>query len=238
MIDIDQQQGFDQRGQTLVLLLGIMLTLTPIIRLFFHHFYHTFAWTYDFVATAVSIGRWNDWVRTVLPFAQGARVLEIGHGPGHLQLTLQDPARLTVGLDESPQMGRLAKGRLKRSGCASINLTRGLAQNLPFSTMSFDIVLSTFPAEYIFDERTIWDVYRVLRNGGRFVLLPAAWIVGRGALDRLAAWLFRVTGETPSNVIEIIRQRAVHPLEQFGFHVETQQIEHKASIVLIVIARK
>jgi ubiquinone/menaquinone biosynthesis C-methylase UbiE len=235
---IEQQQGFDQRGQTLVLFLGIMRDLTPVIRLFFYHFYNTFAWTYDFVAAAVSIGRWNDWIGTILPFAQGRHVLEIGHGPGHLQRILQDPARFIVGLDESPQMGRLAKGRLERSGRASINLTRGLAQNLPFSAMSFDTVLSTFPAEFIFDERTLSDVYRVLRNGGRFVVLPAAWIVGRGALDRLAAWLFRVTGETPRNIIEIISERAIHPLEQAGFHVETQQIELKASIVLIVIARK
>ena len=204
------------------------------MRFFFYHFYHACAWTYDFVAAVVSIGRWKDWIQTVIPFIAGTRILEIGHGPGHLQRILRTRGLLAVGLDESRQMGFLAK----RNTGGSARLTRGLAQALPFPSQMFDSVVSTFPSEYIFDPRTLSDVFRVLRNGGRFIILPVAWIVGRAFLDRIAAWLFRVTGETPANAIDIISKRAIHPLEKAGFKVETEQIEIASSVVLIVIAGK
>jgi ubiquinone/menaquinone biosynthesis C-methylase UbiE len=211
-----------------------MHLIARFMRFFFYHFYHTFSWAYDFVAAVVSIGRWRTWIQTVLPFIQGTRILEIGHGPGHLQRILLDRKLFVVGLDESRQMGRLAK--YNTGGTA--NLTRGLAQSLPFDAQTFDTVFSTFPAEYIFDPRAIADAHRVLRKGGLFIVLPAAWIVGRKALDRAAAWLFRVTGEAPVNVADMIRERAVHPFERVGFKVETRQIEVKSSVVLIIMAEK
>ena len=215
-----------------------MRLISRFMRFFFHHFYHSFAWTYDFVAAVVSIGRWNDWTQTVIPFVHGTKILEIGHGPGYLQHRLRDQNFFVIGLDESMQMIHLAKRRLEKADCKRVNLARGLAQALPFPDAEFDSVISTFPSEYIFNPNTLSDVYRILRDDGCFIVLPAAWIVGRKILDRAAAWLFRVTGETPKNIIEIVTERFVRPLEGAGFKLEKCQIEVKSSIVLILIARK
>lgn len=216
-----------------------MSLIRRFMRFFFRHFYHDFAWTYDFVAAVVSIGRWNEWVKTALPYVQGAAILEIGHGPGHLQETLRSGNKFVVGLDESPQMGRLAAKRLRRAGFfAKINLTRGVSQALPFPSDAFSTVVSTFPAEYIFDAQTQSEVYRVLCSGGHFVVTPAAWIVGRATLDRLAAWLFRITGQSPSSPIETIQKRVIKPFQESGFLVKTELIETKSSVVLLVLADK
>ncbi len=212
--------------------------LPRFLRFFFWHFYHGFAWTYDFVAASVSIGRWNDWVHGALPYVEGARVLEIGYGPGHLQVDLNGRASGTaVGLDESREMARLARARLARAGYRSPNLTRGLAQNLPFPAASFDTVVSTFPAEYIFEMQTLSEVRRVLREGGRFVLLPAAWIIGRKTLDRLASWLFRTTGQVPRFPADVFAERLRPGLEQAGFRVEFKTVELRSSEILLVIGR-
>jgi len=88
--------------------------MKTLLRFFFRLLYHQFAFTYDLVAATVSLGRWKDWVLSVLPFIQGTRVLEIGHGPGHLQRALLEQNLLAVGIDESSQMGRLAKRNLRR----------------------------------------------------------------------------------------------------------------------------
>ncbi|MCL4530302.1 MAG: class I SAM-dependent methyltransferase [Chloroflexi bacterium] len=216
------------------------------MRFFFYHFYHTFAWAYDFVAALVSIGRWNDWIKVSLPFVQGVRILEIGYGTGQLQAALReaspslgpDPKRLIVGIDESTQMANLAKRRLRNIGFDQFNLTRGLAQSLPFPAQTFDTVVSTFPSEYIFDSRTLSDVMRILDAGGRFIVLPAAWIVGQKIRDRLASWLFRVTGETPRNLRKTIANRAVVPLRSAGFDVEVQELELRSSLVMIIVATK
>ncbi len=125
---------------------GPMRLIQIILRPIFYLLYHQFAWAYDLVAAIVSLGRWQEWVHTALPYISG-RVLEIGFGPGHLQISLNEKIIPTFGLDESPQMGRQAARRIKKAG-AIARLTRGYAQSIPFAGEAFDSVVATFPAEY------------------------------------------------------------------------------------------
>ena len=125
---------------------------------------------------------------SVVPFIEGNRILEIGHGPGHLQRILLSREQITVAIDESAQMGYLAK--CNTDGLA--RLTRGLAQHLPFPNETFDTIVSTFPADYINDALTLAEVKRCLLNCGRFIILPVAW-----PKNPFLDWLYRVTGESP-----------------------------------------
>jgi ubiquinone/menaquinone biosynthesis C-methylase UbiE len=212
-----------------------MHLLTRLLRIFFHLLYHSFAWTYDLVAWTVSLGRWKDWGKSVIPFLEGTRVLELGHGPGHLQRLLRDLNLFAVGLDESRQIGYLAKRHLLHNGYTKTNLVRGLAQSLPFPANAFDTVVSTFPSEYIFEQQTLLEVRRTLTNGGRLIVLPVAWITGKSAFERLMSWLFRFTGQAPSDPLELVKQKLSQPFESAGFQVEIQHVEVKSSLVLILI---
>lgn len=222
--------------------------MNMLLRFFFRLLYHQFAFIYDLVAATVSFNRWKDWVMSVIPFLSGNRILEIGHGPGHLQRALLSRGLVAVGIDESPQMGRLAKRNLIRGvpspsptpqlAYAQENLTRGIAQHLPFSAETFDTVFATFPAEYIFDPRTLTEAQRVLAPGGRFVILPGAIITGRGTLDRLLAWVFRFTGQTPPDISKIIHERSREHFAQAGFRVEKHEVAVKSSLVFIILATK
>ena len=203
------------------------------LRVFFEWLYHPLAFTYDLVAATVSFGRWNDWVRNIIPFIQGTRILELGHGPGHLQRALRSLSLPTIGLDESAQMGRLAFRRLRRSGYAQINLTRGLAQALPFPAESFDTILSTFPSGYIFEQRTLTEARRVLHNGGRLVVLPAAW-----PKNLLLGWLFKITGESPAEALDVFASRLKKPFIEAGFEVETQTLDVQSGVLLLILATK
>lgn len=207
-----------------------------LMRFFFYHFYHAFAWTYDLVSWVVSVGRWRDWLLTALPYIDGQRVLELGHGPGHLQAALRQKGVAAFGLDESRQMGRMAAGQLSRFGLP-VALTRGHAQFLPFGADCFDSVAATFPTEYIFDQRTLSEIYRVLRPGGKLVVVPMAWIVGQNAADRAAVWLFRVTRQS-GDLTETVKARIQLPFAQAGFRVRIETIEKRQSIVLVIVAEK
>ena len=208
------------------------------MRLFFYLLYHPFAWAYNLVSWTVSLGHWKYWVESAIPFINGMRVLELGHGPGHLQRILHGRGLLPFGLDKSRQMGNLTKKRLRQSGYAQGNLICGIGQDLPFAAEVFDTLVATFPTEYIFEERTLLEVQRTLKNGGRLIVLPVAWVTGAGLLDRFAAWLFRITGQAPSDLSKEATNRMVEPFIEAGFQVKTRQLEVKSSRVLIVIAEK
>lgn len=222
------------------------------LRFFFYLLYHPFAFAYDLVAATVSLGRWKDWVLSVAPFIEGTRILEIGHGPGHLQRLLLSRNLVAVGIDESAPMGRLARHNLRRalfsspsakaatpdSGYAQISLTRGLAQNLPFPDECFDTVVATFPAEYIFEPVTLEEAHRVMVSGGKFVILPGASIIGRGIMDRVMAFIFYITGQTPPNLSEILHERSREPFAEANFQVQIHELEIRSSRVFILVATK
>ena len=203
--------------------------MKAILRIFFKLLYHQFAFAYDLVAASVSFNRWKDWVMSVIPLIQGNRILEIGHGPGHLHRVLLERGLFAVGIDESAQMGHRAK---RRSGVTA-QLARGLAQHLPFPNASFDTVISTFPADYINDPRTLAEVKRCLSNGGRFIVLPVAW-----PKNPFLDWLFRVTGESPSEAMELVKARFRQPFVEAGFETEVQMLDVKSSLLLIIVAIK
>jgi ubiquinone/menaquinone biosynthesis C-methylase UbiE len=209
------------------------MLIPRFLRLFFEWLYHPLAFAYDLVAATVSFGCWNDWVRNVIPFIHGTRILELGHGPGHLQRSLRSLNLVAVGLDESAQMGRLAKRRLLKDGETHINLARGLAQALPFPSESFDSVLSTFPSGYIFEAQTLSEARRVLHNGGRLIVLPAAW-----PKNPLLGWLFKVTGESPSETQDVFSSKLKKPFVEAGFEVEIQMLDIKSGYLIFVVATK
>ena len=202
------------------------------LHFFFHHLYHGLAFTYDLVAATVSFGQWTKWIRELTPFIAGTRALELGHGPGHLQRFLLDLGLVSAGLDESTQMGWLAKRRL-RGARLPVRLTRGVAQHLPFATATFDSVVSTFPSDYIFDERTLAEAYRVLKPQGRFIVLPAGW-----PKHPLLGWLYRVTGEVPAEAREIVKQKWTQPFIRAGFETDARLIEVKSGTLLIILGIK
>jgi hypothetical protein len=78
----------------------------------------------------------------------------------------------------------------------------------------------------------------VLNKGGRFLVLPAAWITGQKLMERFAAGLFRVTGQVPTDPIDDISERLKGPFEEAGFWVKIERVEVKSSLVLIIVAEK
>src|SRR5262245_14677624 len=163
------------------------------VRWAFARFYREFAWTYDMVAALVSAGHWRVWTLAALPYLRG-RVLELGCGTGNLQQAMSGQAVLTapIGLDASPQMLALARRKVTRGG-GTTRLVRGDARALPFPSASFDTLVATFPSEYIAARDTMSETRRVLRPGGRIVIILAAQFTTGGFYQQLVEMLYRIT---------------------------------------------
>ncbi len=211
--------------------------LRRLLVVLFGLLYNEFAWTYDLVSWSVSMGQWRSWQRTALPYLQGRRVLEVGHGTGNMLLDLLSLGFQPVGLDLSPSMGRIARRKLRRvSGTRAlpVPLVRGRVEALPFAGASFDSLLSTFPTEYIGRPPAIAEFHRILRPGGVVVSVPSAQITGLAPADRLAEWLFRVTGQSAESFWAPLVSRYAAA----GFQARLERVRLPRSLVTLVVARK
>ncbi len=168
-----------------------------VLRLAFRLLYREMAWSYDLVSHIFSRGHWRDCQRVALRYARGSQVLELAFGTGNLLLDWHAAGIRPWGVDLSPQMVRLAAGKL-RARRLPLRLARARAQALPFASAAFDSVVSTFPAEFIMEQVTMAEVMRVLRPGGRWVVVVGVSLTGRDLLSRFLEGLYAVTGQRPT----------------------------------------
>jgi ubiquinone/menaquinone biosynthesis C-methylase UbiE len=97
-------------------------------------------------------------------------VLEIAIGTGRNLPFYPADVRLT-GIELSPKMLDIARRRADEGGIEA-DLRVGDAQNLPFPDVSFDMVVATLALCTITDDRrAVAEAARVLRPGGRLLLL-------------------------------------------------------------------
>lgn len=111
-------------------------------------------------------------VATVAP--EGAQVLDVGCGPGHLSIRLARQHSLDVtGLDLDPAMIERARANADdaRSGDRRPSFLVGDVASLPFPGASFDLVVSTLSMHHWADPRAgLAEIGRVLRPGGRALI--------------------------------------------------------------------
>ncbi len=215
--------------------------------------YHQFAFAYDWVSGTFFAGQWRTWQRAALPWLAdgGPRVLEVGCGTGDLLADLRTAGYRAVGLDLSPAMLRVARRKAARAGTPPGGLVRAHSAALPFPAAAFDAVVSTFPSDYIFAPATLVEIARVLRTGGRLVVIPVGALL---PVDRVTELLDRLTGllygrppaaGTPATrraalIAEFRHSSAFGPLEArlraAGFQVQTQVGVGPRSLVLVVVA--
>lgn len=126
---------------------------------------------------------------------RGQRVLDVGcGGPAFLLRRFIAGGGNVTGLDLSGDSLSLARAHLRAAGLKG-TLCQGSAGELPFPDASFDFVTSSGVLHHAPDtERTVAEVFRVLRPGGRMVvslyfrsvfLRPAVWPATRLALSLL-----------------------------------------------------
>ncbi len=102
----------------------------------------------------------------------GNGVLDVGCGTGTLAIMTKQlhPEAEVVGIDADSKILRIARAKAAK---ASINVTldQGMADQLPYPDSSFDRVISSLFLHHLSTEdkqRTLREVLRVLRTGGRF----------------------------------------------------------------------
>src|SRR5215471_3276809 len=160
--------------------------MATILRKYLFETLYKNKYLYRFASSVPFAGQWRVWQRLVLSRLHGHDVLELGCGLGDLLADMSDAGYACLAVERSPQMVEAARETLQRRKLAQKAwVIQGSVQHLPFSNASFDTIVSTFPSEYIYDLDTIAEVERVLRPGGRLVVVEGANLLPIGLLQPL-----------------------------------------------------
>ncbi len=202
----------------------------------FRLLYNELAWTYDWVSGAVSMGRWRSWQQAVLPYLAGPRLLEVAFGTGDLLLDLAAAGYRCYGVDLSPYMLRIAWHKLRRKGL-KVPLCRARAEGLPFRGEAFDSIAITFPTNFIHDPRVACELARVLKPGGRAVIVEEGYLGGQHPLSLFINWLYIVTGQRGPSLL--MDDQFVVALGQAGLIARQEKsADHSSQVRLIVATKK
>ena len=102
-------------------------------------------------------------------------VLDLGTGTGRMLELLSPRAGRAVGIDGSPAMLNLARARLDRKALRNVQLRQGDIYALPVERDGYDLIVVHQVLHYLDDPlRAIKEAARVLRPGGRFVVVDFA----------------------------------------------------------------
>lgn len=203
-----------------------------LLRFCFHQFYNTFAFTYDFVSAVVSRGHWRAWTRVSIPRIVGTRILEIPCGTGNLLIDLVAGGYAPIGVDLSPAMLQITRGKMQSMN-NNASILRARAQQLPFPDRSFDSIVMTFPPGFIYDSRALAEFHRLLVDDGRLIWVDAGRLLPRDFYSRLLNRAFdAVSGE------ENFSRDASELLARSGFAAKIETVRDDASAVMVATATK
>ena len=118
----------------------------------------------------------------------GMRVLDVGVGTGltaRAALNATDRSASVIGLD--PSLGMLHEARSLETA-----LVRALAEQLPVARASFDFLTMGYALRHVADLKATFQEYiRVLRPGGRLLILEMTRPSGSGVRSVLTQWYLK-----------------------------------------------
>ncbi|GAA3053919.1 class I SAM-dependent methyltransferase [Pseudonocardia yunnanensis] len=125
-----------------------------------------------------AVSELRDWAHEALAVGPGQRALEVGSGTGSSVQRLAaavGPDGEAIGLDVNTGLLAVAEGRARSAGSAA-RFVHGDVYAAPFADGSVDAVLCERVFQFLDrPERAVAEIARVLRPGGRVVLIDSDW---------------------------------------------------------------
>ena len=161
--------------------------------------------------------------------ARHPRVLDVGCGTGIMSVKLAASGRQTLGVDLSPAM--IHRARRKRA--ANLDFIVGDAEHLPVEDGAFDAVVNLISLHhYPHADRALREFHRVLRPGGRLVLV----IFDRNShYIKLSQWVNRWTKPIAGKTWQKTADEALALVKDAGFgNIELEPVAYWIKTLAIV----
>lgn len=155
-------------------------------------FYSRYANIYDRLIKFFPL--WRNWLDNTLPYIQGPKVLEVSFGTGYL-LTRYASQYKSFAIDLNPDLARIAWGNLRQHNL-SAHLQVANVEHIPYPAGEFDSVLNTMAfTAYPDAERALAEITRVLKPGGRLIILDINYPHNRNPVGTLLTKSWKAGGD-------------------------------------------
>jgi ubiquinone/menaquinone biosynthesis C-methylase UbiE len=155
--------------------------------------YSKYAKAYDLAVKLLPF--WRTWIKTVIPYIEGNRVLEASFGTGYLMLQYASEYE-THGIDINSKMIEMTKNNLSRKGLKAY-LQWANVEALPFPDNYFDTVVNTMAfSGYPNGKQAMSEFHRVLKEGGRLLIVDFDYPLNRNIFGFWLTKLMASAGDT------------------------------------------
>ncbi len=118
---------------------------------------------------------WRSIAEALLRLLPPMEIADLGAGDGSFSLLLAQSAAKVIAVDSSARMIEVGREQAKRQGADNIEFRLGDFEEVPIADASVDVVFfsqSLHHAQH--PERALHEAHRILRTGGRIVVLDLA----------------------------------------------------------------
>ncbi len=177
----------------------------------FDRVYSRFARIYDLAVKWFPV--WRNWISHALPHIRGPEVLEISFGTGYLLTQYADKYE-AHGIDYNWELACTAKHNLQKMGVQALILQADV-EYLPYRSGSFDTVVNTMSfTGYPDGQKAMAEISRVLKNGGRLVLIDINYPSDKNWLGMNLTRLWASTGDIIRDMGSLFKQSGLGYIDE------------------------
>ena len=112
------------------------------------------------------------WMLKDLPVSRDAECLDIATGTGEFARALAPHVATVIGLDATDAMMEQGRKFIAQAGIDNVSFRKGVVQELPFESQSFDCVSSRYAFHHFSDPKpVIAEMARVCKPGGYVIVV-------------------------------------------------------------------
>ncbi len=112
------------------------------------------------------------WMLADLPMSADATALDVATGTGEFARALAPHVSTVTGLDATDAMLEKGKSFIRQHGIANIRFRKGIVEDLPFESETFDIVSSRYAFHHFADPKPVLsEMTRVCKPGGHLIVV-------------------------------------------------------------------
>jgi ubiquinone/menaquinone biosynthesis C-methylase UbiE len=199
---------------------------------FFYRVNHDWPFIYNGVTQLLSVGQWEKWQNSVFDDLTGKKVLEVGVGPGKLLIRMAKKGYFVTGIEFLKGMAYEARRKVKKAGF-EIDILQQSIYHMPFKDNEFDDIVMTFVLAEVHElDKAIVEMKRVLKKGGKIIIVAGGMPMDRNIYARI---LFRLVRQHTNLKLE--RDNISH-FQKHGFETSRKDFGPFNMVNKIVAVKK